>query len=649
MAPSEAELIANYRILYDEFYRQHGGSGVQKPCFRLLTIHAGRSCDELKCDLRPADLQTAEYEALSYTWGSPLPDDEKVDPDSSDEWEDLSDSEAVSTMPMSNDDGEAPTANLPYISVNGHAVSVQSNLYNALRRVRAWDQDRALWADYCCINQNDNADRNEQVPRMDQIYSNAQRVIIWLGEADNETQQALSEIEALNTNAHLSGIYSVSGTASTRPQLAARLGCLANLLRRRWFDRMWIVQEAVLARQATVYVGQWSLSWTKFLTAAKTFASHLQCCAETIGSLTDSAGGDTDAIDDIRHNFVKISILDRATIENLSFHETLRVFHNRSCGDPRDRLYALLGVKASTERLVEPNYNVDVAELYKRASVKMIQRAKDLSIFMDVDNYAGDVEDLPWWCVDWTSIGIFGVQFWPLFRASGEYKTENIEQCTADTINLCGTIIDHVDQVISQDTRDNDRRTDLLLLQDSLARWEAAVQLPESGDDEYPTNGTRADAFWRTVLLGVRPGDTAGLADEDHSSYRRWRLWLDEYASLPRRHRETFHAEATADPTLRAYNNLLSNYPSTLRFFRTEDGYFGLGPETMEAGDDIVVLAGGNVPFVLRHVDSDCDNCDADQSRSQLIGWCYIHGFMHGEAVESITSGENRWRKFCLM
>ncbi|RWA07059.1 hypothetical protein EKO27_g8045 [Xylaria grammica] len=58
--------------------------------------------------------------------------------------------------------------------------------------------------------------------------------------------------------------------------------------------------------------------------------------------------------------------------------------------------------------------------------------------------------------------------------------------------------------------------------------------------------------------------------------------------------------------------------------FRTNLGQIGRGAMGNMAGDEVWVLAGGNVPFTLRKV---------SEGRYTLIGECYVHGIMHGEAV----------------
>ena len=63
--------------------------------------------------------------------------------------------------------------------------------------------------------------------------------------------------------------------------------------------------------------------------------------------------------------------------------------------------------------------------------------------------------------------------------------------------------------------------------------------------------------------------------------------------------------------------------------FETKDGYFALGPKTMQNGDFICVLFGSKVPFVMRRVDD----------YFVLVGECFILGLMDGEAVGWLEEG----------
>jgi len=58
------------------------------------------------------------------------------------------------------------------------------------------------------------------------------------------------------------------------------------------------------------------------------------------------------------------------------------------------------------------------------------------------------------------------------------------------------------------------------------------------------------------------------------------------------------------------------------RLFKTKKGYLGLEPRSLKDGDEVALLKGGMVPLVIRKTDK----------YFELVGDCYVHGIMHGEA-----------------
>ncbi len=68
------------------------------------------------------------------------------------------------------------------------------------------------------------------------------------------------------------------------------------------------------------------------------------------------------------------------------------------------------------------------------------------------------------------------------------------------------------------------------------------------------------------------------------------------------------------------------------RLFETERGYIGVGPLALQDGDLVCVLFGSNVPFVLRRFGE----------RYRLVGECYLHGIMRGEALKE-KEGKEEW------
>ncbi|RAL60490.1 hypothetical protein DID88_000265 [Monilinia fructigena] len=135
---------------------------------RLLSLMPNR--DEtapLQCQLHEYSLQgpgnckeTHLYEALSYVWGS---------------------------------FDDPPQC----IFINGHYLPVTANLHSALLHVRNHTFQRTLWVDAVCINQEDKKEKSLQIQFMTKVYSQADRVIVYLGDAADFSDQALELIRIL--------------------------------------------------------------------------------------------------------------------------------------------------------------------------------------------------------------------------------------------------------------------------------------------------------------------------------------------------------------------------------------------------------------------------------------------------------------------
>ena len=67
------------------------------------------------------------------------------------------------------------------------------------------------------------------------------------------------------------------------------------------------------------------------------------------------------------------------------------------------------------------------------------------------------------------------------------------------------------------------------------------------------------------------------------------------------------------------------------RLATTERGYVGMVLETARRDDVIAVLLGCSMPMVLRR--SEEAGKDSGDVRWQVVGECYLHGIMDGEAI----------------
>lgn len=147
---------------------------------------------------------------------------------------------------------------------------------------------------------------------------------------------------------------------------------------------MWVIPE-ILGKRAMVYLNSTlSMQFDDLLGAALIFKVHMRCCSAALASL-GGEGSERMAEDLICNDFEKlITIEDLGRVKDLTLHEALRHCYRRETSDRRDMVHALLSVVKPEERVVEPDYEVDVAEVYKRTTFNIIRKTGDLAVFMDI-------------------------------------------------------------------------------------------------------------------------------------------------------------------------------------------------------------------------------------------------------------------------
>ncbi|KAI1866776.1 hypothetical protein JX265_001149 [Neoarthrinium moseri] len=198
-----------------------------------------------------------------------------------------------------------------------------------------------LWVDAICINQRDPLERGHQVDMMRDIFLAADFVLSWLGLEEHGSERA---IEAL--------IDVAEGRGDNICDEA--LQSILTLCRRSYFERMWIVQEFILARSLFVLCGHRIFCWDDldevFLPPGKPYTVGLRL------------------VQDISIRRVMRKIWGDA-FEASTLYHLLSSFHGNKCSDPRDRVYALLGLISSRGGFFEPlaaNYEITTRQLFCR-------------------------------------------------------------------------------------------------------------------------------------------------------------------------------------------------------------------------------------------------------------------------------------------
>lgn len=226
---------------------------------RLLTIHPGNAGSKLRCSLHTVDLEDGpEYKALSYSWmkdQSPIQKYQNLSTNGFIQAQDFTEA-ILDTEESSNASKETPRA----ILCNGKPMKVYPNLYDALIQLRS-SSSGDYWIDAVCINQGDNIERNSQVQLMSRIYSSAASVTVWLGTCpyvlSTPTAWFVQQGDNLTTKASVSD---QSQSEGEKPHFALILMAVVYLIRRRYFSRLWVIQEFCLAKSINIYLAEHCIS-----------------------------------------------------------------------------------------------------------------------------------------------------------------------------------------------------------------------------------------------------------------------------------------------------------------------------------------------------------------------------------------------------
>lgn len=336
--------------------------------FLIFNIVTGEAIPFL--DVQPSLEESSEYqpryEALSYTWGD-------------------ADVSEFGQVKDNHGTGE------PYAT-----LGLRPNLASALRYLRYSDETRVLWIDAICINQEDIEERNEQVKRMTNIYTLAQRVIAWLGEESNNSKQALSTLRHIGRQLEATKRGRlIAAPNATEPHLwrngfalsfdEQTFQALINFVERAWFYRIWCWQEIKLGSEhALLQCGGDTIPWSTFWLSV--------LCLHNKDSLPSMR---------FRERCRHIVFLKYHN-EGHSLSNILDISRSKGCANPRDKIYGLLGI---TPTYFSSNITVDylrpVEDVYKEAFMTHLNATKRLDLLKHCDLANRQIGG-PSWVPDWS-------------------------------------------------------------------------------------------------------------------------------------------------------------------------------------------------------------------------------------------------------
>lgn len=491
------------------------------------------------------------------------------------------------------------------ISCNNKTISVPRNLAEGLKTLRRPDRLRILWADALCINQKDLEERGSQVALMARIFSEASRVLIWLGHGDSDKiQTACSYIcRYLNHQEdyclakyywNLQEIQVDGAVTLDQPPDDVEIAALEQLFTCPYFLRGWIIQEIVLPKTAEL---SWGRARINYLWISE-FTRKLRDPYSTY--FTALARSGMEGIDEIRR--IRYALHD--TPKQFPFTELLMSTSSNIFTDPRDYIYGLLGLQKicrdmTLQRpLFQPDYTLDYIECHKSAIETLLVDRGDLCI-VSLQYYRDVItDDRPSWVPPLGRSSESRINaFYYEWRAGGYLEATISRQTSSsyDCMRIRGLRAGIIRSRTVRWPRDPE------VVQEMLRNLEL-----RHGECRVAWTMTHGSSVSRYTL------HRQPLREEEHmEAYRRF-----------------VHPESTgdqshdlrADPFCRRSRESLSWFT----LFVTDDDLLGIGQGPAKPGDQVVVFFGGRMPFLLRPVGP----------RWRLLGVCFIHGIMEGELVK---------------
>jgi len=484
------------------------------------------------------------------------------------------------------------------VMLNGYYFPVTRNLQAALIRLRDKSQDRILWVDQMCINQEDTHERNTQVERMTLIYGFAQRTVIWLGEEKDESFRAMLLLRGLSRVAKEQHGDTMLDSAVREFSDNSKWAALDQLLRRPWWQRTWVIQECAVAKEIILFCGYRDLSWTDLINAISLIERLIQkkVMWQSISKVSVSG---VNAFQKTRMRVAVRSNHDKSELPYKGFDSLLEVlgrYRTSHATDPRDKVYALLRLardyrqtssEASLDR-ISVDYARSIESVYHDVAKFLLASTGRL----DVLSYCRSkrkIAGLASWIPDWSDTEREPHPLLGVYSATGNSSAV----CQMNGLKLAarGFQFDRI-TLLGDVCEDSDFSS--VSPSSTFQKWKVlALQ-------NYRCDGVRQDqeeGFFRTLTSDCIRNNR--LDDTTLPLFREvYRLWDSRVSTgeCSKRLGTTFE---DLFETLDFFYSL-QRAALKRRFFVSEMGLIGLAPEETKVKDVLVAFLGAQLPFVVR-------------------------------------------------
>jgi hypothetical protein len=536
---------------------------------RLIKLFPGTGLERICVQLWQFELPSAPaYDAISYVWG-----------------------DESSTIP---------------ITCDSQPLEITENLHWALYRVRDPQVAKFVWADAICIDQLNVLERNSQVALMGSIYGNARLVFVAMGDASGEDDR--------NVMTLIRDISSIWEIVATRLEIGEsfrddpRWHSVASIMDCTWFTRVWVIQEAGLARHPIVLYGNTHFPYRELIKIVSWARNRPWSSKYWIsGWIIHSAWSDW---------------TQTPTFPNVGLFDLLSHGAMLSCSDPRDRVYAFLGHPlakntSGSSTLLAPDYTKDYREVYQEVSVLLLKRI-GLRLLSSVEHTEETIEEpFPSWVVRWNVAEVMNdiSQYHDQFKCYPTLESRLLHNTVqGNKLISHGIYLEEIGKSFRMKGRTD---TDVLTFFDNISNLEIPLNVM--------INNFTTGRFRFSEIYGQTP-QTAFIKTLSAGQYQ---VPFDEIT----------HHDLGADDISSIHHSVIGTCHKRC-FAMTGAGLFVLAPWLARPGDVCCVLFGAGAPFVLRPV--------GDSGEYRLLGEAYVGGIMDGELKVMFSESQLSGREFVI-
>lgn len=562
---------------------------------RVLDLKPGRERDEIEGSLRVIDIAAnpdPQYTCLSYVWGDP-----KV---------------------------------LRPAIINGQHIQITKNLYDALVHIRSRSEVLVTWADAICINQFDIDEKSRQVALMTKVYRQCLKVYIWLGVPDGRSLTG-SPFEFLDHFAQGKHFYELPGfyldkltgrlTWELNEDCDNMLNNLLQIVESPWWSRAWTVQEGILPRDSVLIFGVWTTTWDYLIGAIDKKNSHgngsKSCCEDALKAFNPHRRFIIEEWLWQPGWMARFRDILQGKRQPQAFHRSLLFFTSRQCKLHHDKIYSMLSLATHSQYSdFKPDYRKNLSVVYTEIFTRMVHEVNDNFICFMGGGFGSSQPKLPSWVRDFSQIREPGVvagedkrmDFITLYNASN-MPSSPVSWDENEQLHYKGTYADKVKIVGPPMYTSN---TDFGGI---LRQWfELCKEILR------PCEATTIRNTFSKVICG-------DVCEDGARGFRRAR-----HTDFPQQ--ETFCRLLTGDINaldMQAFGGGVNASIWGRCFFATYSGRMGLCYPNVLSGDEVWIMRGMQVPFIVRPL----ERADVGYAgKYSLCGDCYLNKIMDKELSE---------------